>query len=369
MPDSFVPRPAHGQSARVGIILTNLGTPDAPNAPAVRRYLKEFLSDPRVVEIPRAIWWLILNGIILNTRPAKSAAKYATVWLPEGSPLLVWTERQAQYLRGQLGEMLKARGLPWDLIQVEVGMRYGNPSITSAWQKLREKRCDRVLLLPLYPQYASSTTGTACDALFRALERERHMPAVRTVRSWHDEPAYIAALASSVQRFWKKYGRPDTLLMSFHGVPRFSLDRGDPYHCLCQKTGRLLAEALGLAPGQYRVTFQSRFGRAEWLKPYTAETIAELARSGTKTLHVICPGFPADCLETLEEIALEGKETFVEAGGKDYRYIPALNDDAAFLRFLAELAERELAGWLSAPPSAETLAAQAARAQALGALD
>lgn len=369
MPIHFIPSPAHGRTSRIGIILCNLGTPDAPETGAVRRYLAEFLSDRRVVEIPRLVWWPLLHGIILRTRPAKSAAKYAKIWLPEGSPLLVWTTRQAQYLRGQLGEALKARQLPPDLVRVEVGMRYGEPSIASAWQKLRASDCDRVLLLPLYPQYAASTTATACDELFRVVMRERWQPSVRTLRSWHDEPGYIEALAGTVRRFWQRHGTPDVLLMSFHGVPRFTLERGDAYHCQCQKTGRLLAEALGLKAEQYRVTFQSRFGRAEWLKPYTDQTIAELARTGVARLHVICPGFPADCLETLEEIALEGKATFELAGGREYHYIPALNDDAAFLRMLAVMAERELEGWLRPPPSVQELAAQRSRAQALGALD
>ncbi|MCX8098819.1 MAG: ferrochelatase [Casimicrobiaceae bacterium] len=363
----FVAEPPHGQASRIGIILCNLGTPAAPTPRAVRAYLREFLSDPRVVEIPRLLWWPILHGIILPTRPSKSAAKYAKVWLPEGSPLLVWTERQAQYLRGELGERLKARGLPWDLVHIEVGMRYGEPSLASAWEKLRAQRCDRLLLLPLYPQYASSTTGSACAALFRLLERERHVPAVRTVRSWHDDPDYIGALAASVRRAWQQYGRPQVLVMSFHGVPRFALERGDPYHCLCQKTGRLLAEALGLDSGQYRIAFQSRFGRAEWLRPYTDETLESLARTGVRSVHVICPGFPADCLETLEEIAIEGRERFLAAGGSSYYYIPALNDSAQFVRMLARLAEDHLSGWLAAPPDREQLALQLARARALGA--
>ncbi len=364
-----VPSPAHGRPPRIGVIVCNLGTPDAPTAPALRRYLAEFLADPRVVEIPRLIWWPILHGIILNTRPKKSAAKYATVWMPEGSPLLVWTTRQAQYLRGALGEALKSQGLPPDLLRVQVGMRYGQPSLASAWAKLKAENCQRILLLPMYPQYAASTTATAADALFALLAQERFQPAVRTIQSWHDDPGYIQALAGHVGRYWQRHGRPQKLVMSFHGVPRFSLDRGDPYHCQCQKTGRLLAEALGLGAEQYQVSFQSRFGRAEWLQPYTDRVLAELPRQGIKHVHTICPGFPADCLETLEEIAVAGRESFLHAGGEQYAYIPALNDDGDFLRALTALALKHLGGWLETPPSDAALAAQVQRAKALGAKD
>lgn len=357
----------HGQAPRIGILLTNLGTPDAPTAPAVRRYLAEFLSDRRVVEIPPLIWKLILHGIILRTRPAKSAKKYASIWTPEGSPLLVWTTRQAQYLRGNLGDRLKAQGLPPDLVQVEVGMRYGNPSINRALGKLKAARCDRILVLPMYPQYAASTTATACDAVFRVLMQARAMPAVRTVTSWHDEPAYIQALAARINDFWQKQGRPDKLVMSFHGVPKFTLSKGDPYHCLCQKTARLLAQALGLGESQWQLTFQSRFGRAEWLQPYTDAVLKALPSQGVKRVHVVCPGFPADCLETLEEIAMEGRETFLRAGGQAYAYIPALNDHPALIHLLTGLALTHLQGWLQPPASPALLVAQADRARALGA--
>lgn len=358
----------HGRAPRVGILLTNLGTPDAPTPAAVRRYLAEFLSDRRVVEIPPLLWKLILHGIILRTRPAKSAKKYASIWLPEGSPLLVWTERQAQYLRGALGERLKAMGLPPDHVQVAVGMRYGNPSIDVALEKLKAARCNRILVLPMYPQYAASTTATACDAVFRALMRDRAMPALRTIATWHDSPAYIAALTARVSDYWRQHGRPDKLVMSFHGVPKFTLDKGDPYHCYCHKTARLLAEALGLGEAQWQLTFQSRFGRAEWLQPYTDAVLKALPGQGVKRVHVVCPGFPADCLETLEEIALEGKETFLHAGGQQYDYIPALNDHPALIGALTELSLTHLHGWLDAPPVDAELAAQAARAKRLGAL-
>jgi len=357
----------HGQSTRVGILLVNLGTPDAPTPAAVRRYLSEFLSDRRVVEIPPLLWKLILHGIILRTRPAKSAKKYASIWTPEGSPLLVWTTRQAQYLRGSLGERLKAQGLPADLVQVEVGMRYGNPSIASALTKLKAAHCNRILLLPMYPQYAASTTATASDAVFKVLMQDRAMPALRTIASWHDDPAYIKALATRVNGFWQQHGRPDKLIMSFHGVPKFTLTKGDPYHCLCHKTARLLAQELGLNDSQWQLTFQSRFGRAEWLQPYTDATLQALPAQGVKRVHVVCPGFPADCLETLEEIAMEGKETFLHAGGQSYDYIPALNDHPALIKALTELASRHLQGWLDPLPQAVELTAQAARARALGA--
>lgn len=365
--DPNVSSHSHARAPRIGILLSNLGTPDAPTAKAVRTYLAEFLSDRRVVEIPRLVWLAILHGIILRTRPAKSAKKYATVWMPEGSPLLVWTNRQAQYLRGAIGERLKSMGLPADHIKIEVGMRYGNPSIASALAKLKADGCDRILLLPMYPQYAASTTATACDAVFKTFAKDRYMPALRTITTWHDDPAYIKALAAGINAFWMKHGRPDKLLMSFHGVPKYTLMNGDPYHCMCHKTGRLLATELGLTNDQWVLTFQSRFGRAEWLQPYTDATLRALPGQGIKRLHVVCPGFPADCLETLEEIAMEGKETFLHSGGSEYDYIPALNDHPALTHALTDLALTHLQGWLNAPATPTELQAQALRAKALGA--
>jgi ferrochelatase len=369
MTESPPPSPVHGRAPRVGILLSNLGTPDAPTASAVRRYLAEFLSDRRVVEIPPLVWKIILHGIILRTRPAKSAKKYASVWTSDGSPLLVWTQRQAQYLRGALGEKIRALGFPSDLVKIEVGMRYGNPSIASALAKLKAENCDRILVLPMYPQYAASTTATACDEVFRALSKERYMPALRTITSWHDDPNYLKALAGRITDFWGKHGRPDKLLMSFHGVPKFSLLKGDPYHCLCHVTARLLARELGLNESQWVLTFQSRFGKAEWLQPYTEATLKALPAQGVRRLHVVCPGFPADCLETLEEIAMEGKETFLHAGGAQYDYIPALNDHESLIHALTELSLANLQGWLNPPPSAADLQAQVQRARALGAKD
>lgn len=344
----FIPEPSHqhGSPTRVGILLLNLGTPDAPTAKALRPYLKQFLSDPRVVEIPRVVWWPILNGIILNTRPAKSAEKYAQIWTNEGSPLLVHTQRQAKMLQGYLG----TRGVS---VEVEFGMRYGNPSVGSALEKLRARNCDRILVIPLYPQYAASSTASALDALWQELQRMRNMPEIRTVRHYHDDPGYIASLAASVREYWMRHGRPDKLIMSFHGIPRRSLTLGDPYHCECQKTGRLLAEALHLEKSQYQICFQSRFGRAEWLKPYFAPTLEDLGKARVKRVDVICPGFAGDCLETLEEIGMEGKATFLAAGGSEYNYIPALNERNDWLHALSDIAARHLQGWLDEAPSAE----------------
>jgi len=328
----------HRAPARTGVLLLQLGTPDAPEPAAVRRYLKEFLSDPRVVEIPRPIWWLILNGIILNVRPRKSAAKYAKIWTDEGSPLAIHTERQTRMLRGYLGE----RGHD---LELAYAMRYGRPSIPQVLRELRERNVTRLLVVPLYPQYAGSTTATGLDAVWRELAGWRNLPEVRIVRSFHDFDPYIDALATRVRASWESDGPPDTLVMSFHGVPRRTLLLGDPYHCECLVTGRLLAARLGLPADKVKVTFQSRFGRAEWLQPYTDPTLEELGRAGTRRVDVICPGFVSDCLETLEEISIEARETFLKAGGGEFRYIPCLNDDPAFVGALADLTQRHLAGW------------------------
>jgi len=360
---SFLAEPAvaHGTPARTAILLVNLGTPEAPTAAAVRRYLKEFLSDPRVVEIPRPLWWLILNGIILNFRPAKSAAKYALIWGQDGSPLKVHTERQAKLLRGYLGE--RGHGAP----VVDYAMRYGSPSIDSVLARLKQQGCERILILPLYPQYAASTTATAFDAVSGFFRRTRNLPELRMVKHFHDHPAYLAALAEGVRKHWAQHGRPDKLLMSFHGLPRYTLERGDPYHCECQKTARLLAEALALAPEQYQLSFQSRFGRAEWLQPYTAATLARWGGEGLSRVDVVCPGFVADCLETLEEIGMEGKDAFLKAGGKEFHAIPCLNESDAWIRALAQIALEHLQGWGAPEASPDVLEQSRRRAQALGA--
>ncbi|KZE35109.1 ferrochelatase [Crenobacter luteus] len=358
MPYLTEPEFRHDRPARTGVLLVNLGTPEAPTAKALRPYLKEFLSDRRVIEIPRAVWWFVLNGVILNVRPKKSAEKYATIWQTEGSPLLVHTREQTRLLAEQLGQ--RGHG---DLV-VDFAMRYGAPSVESVIQTMRARGVDRLVVLPLYPQYAASSSGTALDAVFRTLMKLRNMPEVRTVRHFHDHPGYIAALAGKIRAHWQAHGRPDKLVMSFHGVPRFTLDKGDPYHCECHVTGRLLAEALGLSRDDYAVCFQSRFGRAEWLKPYAFDVLRELGRARTRRVDVVCPGFVSDCLETLEEIAVEGKEVFLTAGGGDYRYIDCLNEAPDAIAILADIVEAQLAGWTRAQPDT---AARLARARALGA--
>lgn len=330
---------AHGTPSRTGVLLVNLGTPEAPTPEAVRTYLREFLSDPRVVEIPRAVWLPILYGFVLTTRPKESAKRYAMVWTKDGSPLRTHTEKQATLLRGYLGERIKAP------VVVDYAMRYGAPSIPDRLRALDAQNCTRVLLVPLYPQYAASTTATAFDKAFDTWRELRNQPAVRTVRSFHDDAGYIAALAASIREYWMTNGRPDRLLMSFHGAPRYTLNRGDPYHCECQKTGRLLAEALDLGRDQYQIAFQSRFGRAEWLKPYTAEVLETLGKAKTGRVDVVCPGFVSDCIETLEEIAIEGKMIYTRAGGRDYHYIPCLNERADWMHALTDLVANNLAGW------------------------
>jgi ferrochelatase len=325
-----------GPGGSPGVILVNLGTPDAPTASAVRRYLREFLWDPRVVRIPRPLWWLILNFVVLPFRPAKTARKYKTIWTDDGSPLRVYHERQAQLLRGSLGVRLK-KPLP-----VIAAMRYGKPSIAASLKELKERGCDRVLVIPMYPQYAGSTTGSTEDALAKALRKWRPAPAVKVVRDFHDHPAYAKAIAKSVNEYWMKHGRPDRLLISFHGIPRAAVASGDPYEAQCLESGRLIAAELGWMDKRTQVTFQSRFGAAEWLKPYTADTLADLGREGVGRVDVICPGFAADCLETLEEIAQEAKATFREAGGKEFHYIPTTNDTPAWMTALTIIAMENL---------------------------
>lgn len=345
-------------------MLINLGTPDAPTPAAVRQYLKQFLSDSRVVEIPRALWWCILHGLILPIRSRASAHKYASIWLSEagksGSPLMVYTERQAHALAGQFASQGRE-------ITVACAMRYGNPSIPAILEALRAQGVERILLLPLYPQYSGTTTATAFDAVFREMASMRSQPEIRTVKHFHDHPAYIEALRWQVAHYWQQHGRPDfsrgeRLLLSFHGVPRRTLELGDPYHCECLKTGRLLGEALGLAAGEYQVTFQSRFGRAEWLQPYTAPTLVELGRVGTTRVDVFCPGFPADCLETLEEIAMEGHNAFKLAGGGHFHHIPCVNDAPVFIDALNAIASQHLQGWPQTAADGTTLEANRARA-------
>ncbi|MBL8439469.1 MAG: ferrochelatase [Zoogloeaceae bacterium] len=360
----FWPEPpfTHGTPPRVGVLLVNLGTPAAPTAQALRPYLAQFLSDPRVVEIPRLVWWPLLHGVILNTRPKKSAMKYASIWMPEGSPLRVYTERQTKLLKGALGQSGHTE------LMVEWAMRYGEPAIADVLGKMKAKGCSRILVLPLYPQYAASTTASVMDEVSRCLTHWRNLPEIRYVRSFHADPGYIAALEALVRTHWMKHGQGDKLIMSFHGTPRRSLDLGDPYHCECQVTARLLAEALRLPPERWQLTFQSRFGKAEWLKPYTQPTLEALARGGTQSVDVICPGFVADCLETLEEIAMECKQAFLGSGGRTFQYVPCLNERPDWIAALANLAQTHLIPWLATPaPSADALALQARRARDAGA--
>jgi ferrochelatase len=353
----------HGSNSSTAVLLVNLGTPQEPTPSAVRRYLKEFLSDPRVVEIPRLLWWPILHGVILNTRPKQSARKYARIWDNEGSPLRVHTERQARLLAGYLGERIRSP------LIVDYAMRYGGPSIGAKLASLKAAGCDRILVLPLYPQYAASTTATTFDEVARFVQRTRAVPEFRLVRHFHDHPAYVAALADQVREHWGKTGRPDKLLLSFHGLPRYTLERGDPYHCECRKTARLLAESLQLEDSDWQLAFQSRFGRTEWLKPYTLPMLQDYGRKGVRRVDVLCPGFVSDCLETLEEIGIEGKQMFLEAGGKEFHLLPCLNERDDWIRALAEIALEHLSGWVSASWDTQDLqaAAQRDRALAMGA--
>ena len=354
------PTHAHDRAERTGILLVNLGTPDAPTAQAVRRYLAEFLSDPRVVEIPRALWWTILHGVVLRTRPAKSAAKYAAIWSNEGSPLLVWTRKQAVRLLGSLGERGHA-------VLVQHAMRYGQPSIAAGLDKLKEQGATRILVLPLYPQYAAATTGSTIDAVQAWTRRTRSVPELRVVNQFHDDAGAIDALAARVQEHWMREGRGRMLVMSFHGLPARTLTLGDPYHCQCLKTGRLLAERLGLTAQEHQVTFQSRFGRARWLEPYTDATLRKLVQQGHERVDVICPGFVADCLETLEEIGIEARNAFLAAGGKQFHLIACLNDSPAWIDALAKLALRHLQGWPTQPLPLAELQERRDRALAVGA--
>jgi len=327
------------KNERVAVLWCNLGSPDEATASAVRPYLADFLGDPRVVEIPKAIWWLILHGIILRVRPAKSAAKYASIWTPDGSPLKVWTRKQAVLLNGWMGERGHRN------VTVRHAMRYGSPSIATQLDLLKAEGVTRVLVMQAYPQYSSTTTASVIDAVCDWTRKVRRLPELRFVNQYHDDPGYIDALAQRVSRHWKDHGRGDMLVMSFHGIPARNIALGDPYQTQCLETARLLAQRLQLSDTQHRVTFQSRFGRAKWLEPYTEPTLRELAVAGVKRVDVMCPGFPADCLETLEEIAMEGREAFLHSGGEEFNYIPCLNDSAEWITALSAIAERHLAGW------------------------
>jgi ferrochelatase len=315
---------------RIGVLLVNLGTPDEPTTAATRRYLAEFLSDPRVIEIPKLIWKLVLHGIILRTRPKKSAALYQSVWTSEGSPLLAISKQQQAALQETMG----------DAYSIKLGMRYGNPSIANALRELQKEGVRKIIVLPLYPQYAGPTTGSTFDAVAKELQQWRWVPELHFINNYCDEPLYIDALANSVREYIEQHGKPQKIIFSYHGTPKRNLDLGDPYYCLCIKTTRLVAEKIGLDKTDYIASFQSRFGYAEWLKPYTDETLKNLPTEGIKHIAILSPAFSADCLETLEELAVENRHTFLTAGGEKYDYIPALNDRADHIHALAELLKR-----------------------------
>ncbi|RUO79201.1 ferrochelatase [Pseudidiomarina taiwanensis] len=350
------PKFSHGQKDKLGVLITNLGTPDAPTTPKLRTYLRQFLSDPRVVEVPRLIWWMILNLIILRIRPRRSAAAYRTVWTERGSPLLYHTADQAAGLKARLQQSYG------EDVEVAFAMRYGNPSIASGLQDLFDAGARKLVVLPLYPQYSAATTGSTFDAIADDFKTRRWLPDFRFITHYHDHPQFIKTVAERIRQFWQQHGQPDKLILSYHGVPLKYLHKGDPYHCECHKTSRLIAAELGLDKSQYMTTFQSRFGREEWLQPYTDETLKGLPEQGVKSVHVVCPGFSSDCLETIEEIGEENREYFMEAGGQDYHYIPALNAQDDHVDLLYTLVTNELSGWRLAHDEAE----RAQRAKELG---
>ena len=352
----------HGQAPKTAVLLCNLGTPEAPESGALRRYLAEFLSDPRVVENPKWVWLIILHGIILRVRPAKSAQKYAVIWTPEGSPLKVWTQTQAELLQARFDALGES-------VVVRYCMRYGQPSVASVMEQLRERGVTRVLVLPAYPQYCAATTASVFDAVYAWAKRARFVPELRFINHYHDEPTYILALGAKIRAHWATHGQAPMLIMSFHGVPERTLLLRDPYHCECLKTARLLAEHLGLQKNQYRVTFQSRFGKAKWLEPYTEPTVRALAQEGVEHIQVVCPGFTSDCLETLEEIAMEVRDAYLEDGGGRFEYIPCLNNESGWIDALSHVAHQHLQGWNLGPPLQSDLSASRAHALELGAKD
>ena len=352
---------AHGTPARTAIVLCNLGTPDAPTASALRRYLGQFLSDSRVVEIPKPIWWMILHGIILRVRPAKSAAKYASIWTEQGSPLKAITEQQATLLQVQLQQA------GHDVI-VRAAMRYGQRAIDETLNQLKAEGVQRILVLPAYPQYSATTTASVFDEVYRWGLQQRRLPELRFINHYHDDASYIQSLAAQVREHWQEHGRGECLVMSFHGVPERTLHLGDPYHCECMKTARLLAQALALQPEDYRVTFQSRFGKAKWLEPATEPALVSMAHAGIRKVDVICPGFTSDCLETLEEIQQEAKVAFVQAGGERFNYMACLNTRPDWIRAMTALSIQHLQGWpTQTPTDVQALHAQRQLALAGGA--
>ena len=355
----------HGTPTSVGILIVQLGTPSHSTTQSVRRFLREFLSDPRVIEIPQLLWLPILYGAILPFRSGESAAKYQKIWTSQGSPLRVHTEEQSTALKKLLSISTRASN---NLILTHA-MRYGEPSIPDMLDHLHAKGCQNILVLPLYPQYAGSSTASVFDAVNQWSRSIRNVPGIRLVRHFHDDPGYIRALAIRVQEHWERQRirLPTKLLISFHGIPRRSLDQGDPYYCECQKTARLLAQALGLTSESYQICFQSRFGRTEWLQPYTHEVLKQLGQQGAERVDVICPGFVADCLETLEEIGMEGRDIFLNAGGKEFHLIPCLNNHPQWITALNNIIIRHIQGLLVSPENDIALSHSLRRAISLGA--
>ncbi len=331
----------HDQQARIGVLLVNLGTPDEPSVSAVRRYLDEFLSDPRVVEFPRLPWWVVMHAFILRFRPARVARAYQSVWQEEGSPLMIHSRSQAASLQNELNTHFPER------FSVALAMRYGNPSIRDALEEFRRQHCRKLLLVPMFPQYSATTTASVFDEVSRVLKSWRMLPELRMLMNYHDRSSYIDALAMSIEESWQKHGRGDQLLMSFHGLPQRYHRAGDPYYCECMKTARLLADRLGLAETAWQALFQSRFGREPWLQPYLDKTLAVLPAQGIRSVDIVCPGFSADCLETLEEVAEQNREQFLDAGGERFQYIPALNNRPGHIKMLQEIVEDETRSWMT----------------------
>jgi ferrochelatase len=324
-----------GASPRQGILLCNLGTPDAPRPAELRRYLKEFLSDPRVVEIPRLLWWMILNLIILRIRPRRSAKLYQSVWTEAGSPLMLYSQEQVAAVKQRLAEK-------YGDIPVVLGMRYGNPSMASAIKQLTDQNVRDIIVLPLYPQYAGATTGSTFDAIAKTFTKLRWVPELQFINGYHKSEGYLDALCTTIKRHIEQHGQPDKFVFSYHGTPERYLKNGDPYHCFCHQTTRLVREKLGFDESQVMTTFQSRFGREPWLQPYTDKTLEHLPEDGVKHVAVICPGFSSDCLETIEEINMEARESFIESGGEHFHYIPCLNDDPVHIDALVSILEKRL---------------------------
>ena len=328
----------HGSKENIGVLITNLGTPDAPEKKELKIYLNQFLSDPRVIEIPRILWQILLKLVILQIRPSRSAKSYRKIWTDNGSPLLDIADRQLKKIEFAFLNSNQN-------IVFELGMRYGNPSIPDALSKLQKQKVRRLLVLPMYPQYCAATTGSTFDEVTKVLQKWRWIPEMRFINQYFEEKNYIDALSNSIKTFWKKTPKPQKIIFSYHGIPKRYLTNGDPYHCFCLKTTRLVKEQMGLSDDEIMTTFQSRFGREEWLKPYTSETLKELPKQGIKNIHIISPGFSSDCLETLEELEEENKEYFIDSGGESYNYIPCLNDNKDHIYLLVNLIKKHTQGW------------------------